>query len=153
MSHIPTFDLTSAHNFFSADNFNKTWEFIDKTDRSHEDDLNMLHTAMASLWHWAQREDATAENLSVGYWQVSRVFCLIGQADLARTYGRMSLKQAESLEPFFKGYACETLARAELLANNRVIMLEYLNKARQLAQFVTDEEDKQLLLKDLETIE
>ena len=152
MSHTPAFDLTTAHNFFSAENFNKTWEFIDKKDRSQEDDLNMVHTAMASLWHWTQREDATVENLSVGYWQGSRVLCLIDQADLARTYGRMSLKHAESLAPFFKGYACETLARAEMLASNRVIMLEYLNKARELAQLVTDEEDKQLLLKDLESI-
>jgi hypothetical protein len=146
------FDITAAHKFFSTDNFNKTWEFIEKKDRSHEDNLTMLHTAMASLWHWTQREDVTSVNLSVGYWQVSRVFCLIGQADLARTYGRMSLKHAETLLPFYKGYACETLARAEMLANNRVIMLEYLNRARELANQIKEEEDRQLLLKDLDTI-
>ncbi len=153
MSHTPTFDLTTAHKFFSADNFNKTWEFIDKNERSMDDNLNMLHTAMASLWHWSQREDATEENLSVGYWQVSRVFCLLGQTDLARTYGRMSLKHAEALVPFFKGYACEALARAEMLAHNRVIMLEYLNRARELANQVKDEENRQILLNDLETIQ
>jgi hypothetical protein len=112
----------------------------------------MLHTAMASLWHWTQRQDVTAENLSVGSWQVSRVLCLIGQPDLARSYGRMSLKHAETLASFYKGYACETLARAEMIAGNRVIMLEYLNRAHELANQIKDEEDRQLLLKDLDTI-
>jgi hypothetical protein len=152
MTDKPNFDLTAAHKFFSADNFNKTWEFVEKAERSHEDNLNMLQIAMASLWHWTQREDAANENMSIGYWQVSRVFCLIGQAELARIYGRMSLKSAENLAPFYKGYAYETLARAEMLANNRVIMLEYLNRARELTQQVKDEEDKHLLLNDLETI-
>jgi hypothetical protein len=152
MTDKPNFDLTAAHKFFSADNFNKTWEFIQKAERSPEDNLNMIQSAMASLWHWTQREDAANENLSIGYWQVSRALCLIGQPELARAYGRRSLKFAEHLAPFYKGYACETLARAEMLANNRVIMLEYLNRARELAQQVKDEEDKQLLLNDLDTI-
>ncbi len=152
MTDKPNFDLNAAHKFFSAANFNKTWEFFEKAERSQEDNLNMLQSAMVSLWHWSQREDATDENLSVGYWQVSRALCLIGQPELARTYGRMSLKFAELLAPFYQAYACETLARAEMLANNRVIMLEYLNRARELTHQVTDEEDRQLLLNDLDTI-
>jgi hypothetical protein len=146
------FDLTAAHKFFSADNFNKTWEYIEKKDRSQADDLNMLHAAIASLWHWSQREDATPKNLSVGYWQVSRVFSLIGQPDNARAYGLLSLRHAESLEPFFKGYAYESLARAEMIANNRVAMKHYLEKANEMAGQVTDEEDRELLSRDLETI-
>lgn len=146
------FDIVTAHKYFSVENFNKTWEFIEKSERSEEESLAMLHTAIVSLWHWSQREDATPKNLSVGAWQVSRVFSLMGQFDNARSYGLLSLKHAESLEPFFKAYACESLARAEMIANNRVTMKYYLEKAHALAQEVMDEEDKQILLKDLETI-
>ncbi len=146
------FDLTAAHKFFSADNFNKTWDYIEKKDRSQEDDLNMVHTAFASLWHWSQREDVSAKNLSVGYWQVSRVFSLIRQPDNARMYGLLSLKHAESLDPFFKSYAFESLARAEMLAGNRVVMKHYLEKAREMLEQVSDEEDKGMLLKDLASI-
>lgn len=32
----------------------------------------MLLSAMASVWHWMNREDHTHSNLSVGYWQISR---------------------------------------------------------------------------------
>ncbi len=146
------FDLTAAHKFFSTDNFNKSWEYIEKQDRSQEDDLSMLHAAIASLWHWSQREDVNAKNLSVGYWQVSRVFCLIGQPENARKYGLLSLKQAESLEPFFKAYAYESLARAEMLAHNRVVMKHYLEQALEWTAQISDEADKELLRKDLETI-
>lgn len=112
----------------------------------------MLHTAIASLWHWTQRGDTTDENLSVGHWQVSRVYNLIKQPNNARTYGILSLKYAKDLSPFLQGYAYETLARSEMQAGNRVAMYYYLEKAREMAQQITDEEDRNLLLTDLESI-
>ncbi len=149
----PGLDIQQAHNYFSADCFNKTWENMDKDeDRSTEETMEMLHTAIASLWHWGQRKDVTHEKLSVGYWQVSRVYCLIGQPNNARRYGMLSLQHAKDLLPFFKGYAYETLARAEMLANKRHIMLTQLEKAREMLEQIEDEEDRQLLEKDLETI-
>jgi hypothetical protein len=151
---IASFDIDQGHVYFSARAFNRAWDYMEQGDhRSADEDLMMLHTAIASLWHWTQREDVKAENLSVGYWQVSRVFNLLKQPDNARTYGLQALKQAEQLEPFFKAYAYETLARAEMLANNRVVMMVYLEKAREMTNLVTDEEDKQLLLKDLESLQ
>ena len=153
MSDQPTFNLNEAHIYFSSKLFNTTWDFIEQSDhRSPDEDMSMLHTAIASLWHWTQREDVTAKNLSVGYWQVSRVYNLIKQPNNARTYGLLALKHAESLEPFFKGYAYETLARAEMQVGNRVIMLVYLEKAHAMAKLVDDKADRELLLKDLETI-
>ena len=146
------FDIPAAHKYFSAENFNKAWEFIQKNERTDEENLAMLHTAIASLWHWSQREDVSAQHLSVGYWQISRVCSLIGQPHNARRYGLLSLKHAETLAPFYKGYAYESLARAEMQCGNRVIMKHYLEKACEMAQQVTEEEDRKLLLKDIETI-
>jgi hypothetical protein len=153
MVYKTTFNVNEAHEFFSAEYFNKAWEYIEKADeRSAEDNMTMLHTAIASLWHWTQREDVKPENLAVGYWQVSRVYNLIKQPNNARTYGLLSLKYAEGLDPFFKAYAYETLARAEMQKNNRVIMMVYLEKAYRMVERVDNEENKQLLLKDLESI-
>jgi len=147
-------NMNEAHKYFSVEYFNQAWEYIEKTDhRSTEEDLTMLHIAIASLWHWTQREDVREENLAVGHWQVSRVFNLIDQPDNARTYGLLSLKYAKDLEPFFRAYAYETLARAEMQSNNRVIMRVYLDKAYQTAEQIENEEDKQMLLKDLESIQ
>ena len=153
MTNKPNFDIQQAHNFFSADCFNKTWDLVDKDGtRSTEESMEMLHTAIASLWHWSQRDDVTHKNLSVGYWQVSRVYCLLGQPRNARTYGLLSLEHAKELAPFFKGYAYETLARAEMVADNRVIMKAYLEKAHEMLKLVKEKEDKEILEKDLETI-
>lgn len=153
MSHQPAFNLNEAHLHFSTELFNLTREYIDQADqRSTEEDMTMLHTAIASLWHWTQREDVTCENLSMGYWQVSRVYNLIRQPHNARTYGLLALKYADGLDPFFKGFAYETLARAEMQSGNRVIMLVYLEKANAVAELIEEEETRMLLRHYLSSI-
>jgi hypothetical protein len=153
MSVQPIFNLNEAHIYFSTELFNTTGEYIEQADqRSPEESMTMLHTAIASLWHWTQREDVKPENLCIGYWQVSRVYNLIKQPNNARTYGLLALKHAQGLEPFYKAYAYETLARAEMQAGNRVIMLVYIEKARELLDQIEQSENRELLLKDMSSI-
>jgi len=153
MADIPHFDIHEAQQYFSTDCFNRTWDYIDKdSHRSDEENMEMVHSAMASLWHWSQREDVKPENLSVGYWLVSRVYNLIKQPHNARTYGMKALQYAKELSPFYQGYAYETLARAEMILSNRFIMTVHLDKARALLEQIENEEERRLLLKDLETI-
>jgi tetratricopeptide (TPR) repeat protein len=152
MAEKPDFDLGTVHRYFSATCFNKTWDFIDNPNRTPEDDLAMLQTSMTSLWHWTQREDAKPQNLSVGNWQVSRVYAVLGQADNARKYAEASLRLAEGEPPFYVAFAYEALARAEMVAGNKAKMQEYLDKALALAEKVEDEEDKQVLMGDLGSI-
>ena len=148
------FDLPSAHQYFSASCFNHAWDFIDKPVRSPDEDNTMLQLSFASLWHWTQRPECTPTNLSVGYWQVSRVYALLNQADNARLYGQLCLESAskEGVEPYYKGAAYEALARAELIADNKGAMQEYLDQANHIAGSLTDKEEKEMLLKDLATI-
>lgn len=154
MADSPNFDIQQAHKHFSVDCFNKTWDNMDKNGgRSTEENMEMLHTAIASLWHWTQREDVSPRNLSIGYWQVSRVYCLIKQPHNARRYGLLSLQYAKDLSPYLKGYAYETLARAELIANNRVITKVYLDKAHEMLAQIDDEEDRQALARDLASLQ
>lgn len=153
MSNEPIFQLNEAHVYFSTELFNTTRGYIEQADqRSTEEDMAMLHTAIASLWHWSQREDVTHQQLSIGYWQVSRVYNLIKQPNNARTYGLLALKYAEGLEPQYKAYAYETLARAEMRVGNRVIMLVYLEKAQEQLKQIEAEEDRLLLERYLSTI-
>ena len=114
----------------------------------------MLLLSMASAWHWTQRADCTAQNMSVAYWQLARVYALLKQADNARRYGELSLEKSKSegIPPFYLGYAHEALARAEMVAGNKKKVAEYLAEARRAAERVTDAEAKKMLLADLETI-
>lgn len=148
----PDFDLQTVHRYFAAPCFNKTWEYIDGPNRTEEDKFAMLQTAMTSLWHWTQREDATSTNLSIGYWQVSRVYALLGQAHNARKYAEASLKYSDGSEPEYIGFAYEASARAELVAGNKTKMDEYLAKAHEFAGQVKEEDERKILVNDLASL-
>jgi hypothetical protein len=154
MANKPDFDLKSAHKYFSVDCFNRAWDYIDKPVRTVEEDDWMLQFSLASLWHWRQREDCTPTNLSVGYWQVSRVYALLGQTSQARHYGQLCLEvsKTEGVLPFYLGYAYEALARAEATAGEQGKMKKFLSQAQQVASTLPDPEAKEQLLKDLATI-
>jgi hypothetical protein len=154
MEHAPGFDVEKAHRHFSTQCFNRAWDYIDKPTRTPEEDQEMVLLSMASFWHWTQRYDCSPSTLSVGYWQLSRVHALTGQLDLARVYGLRCLEQARGVgtQEFHLGYAYEALARVEALAGDQEKKNKYLRMAGEVMESMTDEETRQTLAKDLETI-
>lgn len=152
MSAAPPIDVPLAHRYFAAAAFNQCWDLIDRNDRAPEQNEQMLLLSLASLWHWTQRADCTAQNRSIGYWQVSRVYSLLGQGDNARRYGELCLNVSGGEPPFYLGYAYEALARAAMVAGDRVAMTGHLEDARKHAAAVADADSRAALEKDLETI-
>jgi tetratricopeptide (TPR) repeat protein len=148
----PDFDVAASHRFFSAGCFNKAWELIDRPGRTRDDDEQLLHLAHASVWHWTQRPECTSKQMTIGYWQLSRIYAILGRADEARRHAQRSLEYSSGLEPFFVGYAYEGLARAELALSNFAKASEYLAEAGRRAESVTDAEGRELLLNDLRTL-
>ncbi|MEW5871813.1 MAG: hypothetical protein AB1894_21275 [Chloroflexota bacterium] len=148
------FDLAAAHRYFSSQCFNQAWDLMDKSSRTVDEDEEMLRLSLTSTWHWTQREDCRPANLSVGYWQTSRIYTILGQAENARRYGLLCLQasQARGVLPFYLAYAYEALARAEAVAGHAAEMKAYLVKAHQVAEQLKDPESKQQLLADLETV-
>jgi len=148
------FDMEKAHRYFAAECFNQAWDYIDKSTRTMEEDEQMLMLTMASFWHWTQRSDCTPGNLSIGYWQLSRVHALLRQAEPARHYGQLCLKHSrgESTEPFHLAYAYEALARAESVNGDAAKRDEYLRLALEVGEALNDPETKKSLLADLSTI-
>ncbi len=148
------FDINAAHRHFSAHCFNEAWSLIDKPKRTPEEDEEMIRLSLASLWHWTQRKDCTKENQSIGHWQTSRIYAMLGQAENARRYGElsMSFSKGDDVPPFCLAYAHEALARAESIAGNRTKMAGHLRAARQVAETIKDEGTKKQLLADLKTI-
>ncbi len=146
----PNFDLAAAHRYFAAHCFNTTWDYLDKSQRTPAEESQMIATVQASLYHWSQRSDATQRNWSIGYWQVSRVYAVIGNADEALRYGAMSLEQAD--DSFCRGYALEAMARAESLKGNNSERDALLLEAQKCLTQIISEEDRTALAKDLATI-
>jgi hypothetical protein len=147
MTTKPDFDLQAVHKHFAADCFNKAWDLIEKKERTAAEDEQMLALSMASAWHWTQRADCTAQNLSIAY-------AVLKQAGDARRYGEMSLEQSkvDGVELFCMGYALEALARAEMVAGDRAAMATYVAEALALTEHMTDAEARKMLLDDLGTI-
>ena len=146
------FDPATAHRFFSADCFNKTWDLIEKTDRTPDEDHQMLLCAITSLWHWTQRPDCSATHLSIGHWQVSRVYSLLGESVNAAEYADLALHHSAQLPPFYRGYAHEALARAAMVEGHPDRALHHLKEAFALAAQVTDPEERTALEKDLQSL-
>lgn len=154
MGKLPDFDIATAHKYFSADCFNRAWDYIDKPVRTRSEDDMMLSLSLASLWHWTQREDCTDTNLSIGYWQIARVYALLRQPENARHYGELCLEASkkDGVLSFYQGYAFEALARAECVAGELDKMEDFLIQAHQVAASLTDLDEKKQMLRDLATI-
>jgi hypothetical protein len=151
----PDFDLAGAHRFFSAHCFNGAWSILDQRERSPADEQRLLALGYASFWHWTQRPDCTDANLSVAHWLLSRVHVVLGDPRLGRHHAEWSLRVSErpGVGPFYRGYACEAVARAASLAGDGLAAAEALDRARALARQVTDPGERALLLQDLRTVE
>jgi hypothetical protein len=155
MSKKADFDQAAAHKYYSANCFNQAWDLIDKEQRTPEEEEQMIRLTHASFYHWTQRPDYSSTSASIGYWQASRIYAILGQADNASRYGQLCLEvsQDQGVEPFFLGYAYEALARAAAAAGNHQDMDLYLEKARQAAAEVKKAEDRKMLLDDLQSIQ
>lgn len=152
MNQAPALDEAAAHRYFAGACFNRTWELLDQADRTPEDDEAMIACCLASLWHWQQRPDVSRRNLSIGYWQVSRVYAVLGQAQNAWRYGELCLRISEGEEPFYVGYAYEALARAAQLAGDANLTQQYLRHAEELAAHLPEGEEREMLVQDLRNL-
>jgi len=145
-------DIQQAHRYFSAHCFNQTWTLIDQEWLTEEECERMLHLAHASFWHWSQRPDKDDGKRSVGYWQLARVYTLANRTDEALYYARRCEQSSKEAGPFYLGYAYEALARATHLNGDEKRAAQYAQQARELAAEIADEENRKVLLKDLDTL-
>jgi len=112
----------------------------------------MIHMAHASRHHWAQV--GTAVNLARGEWQVSRVYATLRRAEPALYHAARCLQicQENGIGDFDLAFAYEALARASAVAGRIADCAEFLQTAREAAGNIAEMDDRELRLRDLETI-
>lgn len=150
---LPPIDVPIAHRYFSAECFNRTWEWIEKAARSAADDEAMVLCSAASLWHWTQRSDCTDLNRSIGHWQLSRVLAMAQRGTESMHHARLALHFAGNSTPFFQAFGHEAIARAAAALNDRTTFNEHLKQAQALAAAIADAEDREQLEKDLKLLQ
>ncbi|WP_088042333.1 hypothetical protein [Bacillus sp. EAC] len=143
-----------THKQFAVSCFNKVWDLLDSENRTESESEEMVHLCHSSFWHWTKVEDHTPKNLSIGYWQLSRVYAVINQGDSALLYAKkcMEISHASEIEPFYVAYAYEAAAREYLVLNQHNESFEAKSKSLEYASQVIDEESKGWLIKDLNSI-
>jgi tetratricopeptide (TPR) repeat protein len=134
------------HRKTAAESFNRAWDYLEKKNRTQEDDREMLTLAHASRYHWGQV--GTRENQAVGEWQLSRIYADLGQQDLALRFAMASLstcKVNNLLEIMPSAY--EGVARAYAAGGDSRKAERYLAKAReQLKTLTLDKDDRKIYL-------
>jgi hypothetical protein len=132
--------------------FNETWRLLDLTDRSDEQDAQMIHCAHASRMHWELVGDV--KNRAVGEWQVSRVYSVLGFSQPALYHATLCLTIVEhaGMQGFLKGCAHEGMARALALTDKDAAAVHY-KKAVEILSSIDDPEDAEILRSDLASIE
>jgi hypothetical protein len=110
----------------------------------------MLSSAFAQRAHWYEVGDI--RNRAIADWQVSRAAVLAGYPDLAYRFGQRSLEVARDLDPFVIAFAHEAIARAAAQVDDVETFEAHLLAARELALQVQDEEDREVLMADLNQI-
>ncbi len=144
--------LQEWHRKQAVENFNGTWDLIDKVDRTPEEQLKMIHMAHASRFHWG--EIGTELEFARGEWQVSRVYALVGHGHSALYHGQASLDycQKGNITDFDLAFAYEAIARAYFVLRNHKDSIHHVKLAKEAAQSIAKEDDKQYVLSEIDSI-
>ncbi len=132
--------------------FNATWELLEKENRSRDEDDAMLHMAHASRHHWGQA--GTPVHRTRGEWQCSRVYAVLGRPEPCLHHAKrvLDLAHEHKLGPFDVAFGYEALARGSALSGDADQARAYIEQARAVAEDITEPDERELLLADLETI-
>jgi len=145
-------NLQEIHKHFAVNLFNETWDLLDKTERSHEETLLMIHKAHASLYHWLQI--GTPNEFCIGEWQLARVYSVANMPESALVHAQrcLTICKENEMKGFNLAYAYEAMARAYHLAGNAAEFEHYYQLAKSESAAITEEASRKMLLDDLQTI-
>lgn len=139
-----------------VDLFNDVWRLLEKSDRTPEEEDELLHQAHASAYHWLKAPECEPKNRARSEWLCSRVYAVLGQAEPALHHAERCLEIAEqhadNMEDWDLPFAYEALARAHGLAGHAEESRRYAELASESGESIDDPEDREHLAADLATL-
>ncbi|MGZ4122806.1 MAG: hypothetical protein ACXVOI_06295 [Tumebacillaceae bacterium] len=142
----------ATHRKLAVDNFNYTWDLMEKTERTQLEDDTMIHAAHTSRYHWGHV--GTPLNFARGEWQISRVYSVLKRAEPALHHANRCLDwcKEHDLGNFDLAYAYEALARGYAVQGNVAERVRNIELAEQVGEKIADEASKKMLFDDLKTL-
>lgn len=140
------------HKKKAVDLFNLVWSFLDKKERTKQEDDKMVHAAHASRFHWG--EIGTPLEFERGEWQISRVYSVLNRPQPALYHARRCLEicQENKIGDFDIAFAYEAMARAYAVAREKSEREKYIKLAKATGEDIKGKEDKDYFFGDLKTI-
>lgn len=138
-----------CHRHMAAKCFNTAWEFMDKSERSPEDNEMMVYSTMASRFHWGQIGEPI--HFQRGEWQISRVYTVLEREKQALHHAKICLKltQEHDFKDFDLAFAYESMARASAATGNGADFEKYYKLAQEAGEAIKEKGDRDYFFKDL----
>jgi len=147
-------DDLKLHRRLGGELFNRVWDLLALEQRTPEQDVEMIHTAHASRYHWSRLGEGP--RAARGEWLCSWVYSDLERAEPALFHahrcGVICREHADELEDFDLPAMHEALARAHLVAGNREEAMHRLRMATELCEEITDPEDREIIKAQIDSI-
>jgi len=152
-------DDTEIHRELAVGLFNRTWDMMDRKNRTPEENDLMIHMAHASRFHWGEVVAAGTKgtgpvNIERGEWQISRVYSMLGMPEPALFHAGRCLEicKQNRIGDFDIAFAYEALARAYAVKGDRDEANKHLLLARSAGDAIAEEGDRKYFYSELDTI-
>jgi hypothetical protein len=119
MSEDKRVTRTQAHQAFASETNNATWDMIEKSELTPEEEIEMIHQVHASCFHWSKVGEPV--HMVRGHYMVAKVYFALDMKESARYWAEKAFSQAKELGLTSWDYAfvCEIMARAHGAAGDR----------------------------------
>ncbi len=137
------------HKKFAVDLNHLVWSLLDKTDRSDEEDNQLIHAAHASHFHW---DEAGMAVRTRGEWLISHVYAVLNRPEPTLYHAQrcLALCQEKNVKDFDIAYGYEAMARAYALTGQKAEYQKYVQLAQQAGDRIQDEEDSEIFFGDFQ---
>jgi tetratricopeptide (TPR) repeat protein len=151
MTEEKTYTISQAQLHFAIDFHGKTWEMLEKKDRTPDEDERMLDYAHASLAHW--RTAGSEVRHQRGQWLLARVYAVLGEGKRALKHAQMCFDLLDGnkadMEDFDFAFAYEAIARAYAVTGDKGEAKRFIQMAHKAGDAIKEKEDRDIFFSEL----
>lgn len=142
-------NLFDIEKKMAIDCYNNCWNLIDKKERTHEEDIEMIYLSHTSRYHWG-KVGSSIEILR-GEWQISHIYSILKNGQMALFHGLESLSICldNGVTGFDLAFGYEAVARAYKILENEEKYAQYMCLAKITANEIENEEDRNYTMSQL----
>ena len=132
--------------------YNLSWELLEQSDRTADDDVALLTAAFASRHHWSLA--GGAEQAIIADWMVARASGATNYGSLAVDFAmRASIAaNADDAPDWLLASTAEGVARAYAAAGDQPRREEWYGRASELVTAIVDPADRALIAEQLASV-